>query len=512
MKILSVDQLYEADRITVKKQGIDSTELMERAATQVFEWMHRRLQGTSVRIHIFCGMGNNGGDGLVLTRLLIEQGYQVLMYVVNYSDTPSKDFSINYDRIKKKTEEEPTFIKSEDDFPAIHPEDIIVDAIFGIGLNRCPDGWVKKLVQYLNTSPAYKFAIDIPSGLFANEPLMDKEAVLKANFTLTFQTPKLSFFLPETAPFVSNFVVLDIGLDTEFIRNTNFLAKHIQKSDAQKFYIPRKKFGHKGTYGHGLIVAGSYGKMGAAVLSTLATLRIGAGIVTAFVPKCGYQIMQISVVEAMVLTDSQDDFLSEISIDFEASAIGVGMGIGKNKKTGEALSRLFQSHSCPFVIDADALNLISENKELLKVIPKKSILTPHPGELKRLIGTWKNDYEKLEKTKHFSKKHEVVVVIKGANTITVYGDKLFINSTGNPGMGTAGSGDVLSGVITGLLCQGYDPLSASLFGVFLHGSAGDMASHELGYESVIAGDIINNVGNAYLELLSQETFSEENQP
>lgn len=511
MKILSVDQLYEADKISIEKQGIDSTELMERAATQIFEWMHRRLQGTPVFIHIFCGIGDNGGDGLVVGRLLIEHGYRVIVYVVNCSDKRSKDFLINYDRIKNVTKEWPTLINSENDFPEIKPEDIIVDAIFGIGLNRCPRGWVKKLIQYLNACEAFKLAIDIPSGLFANEPLIDKEAVLKANFTLTFQTPKLSFFLPETAPFVSDFDVLDIGLDKEFIHNSKSLAQVIQKSEAQEFYIPRKKFGHKGTYGHGLIVAGSYGKIGAAVLSSLAAMRIGSGMITTFVPKCGYRILQTTVPEAMVLTDSQEDFLSEISTDFDPSAIGVGMGIGKNKATSEALSHLFQNYICPFVIDADALNLISEDKELLKVIPENSILTPHPGELKRLIGKWKDDYDKLEKTKSFSKKHEVVVIIKGANTITVHGDKLFINSTGNPGMGTAGSGDALSGVITGLLCQGYDHLLASVFGVYLHGAAGDMASHQLGYESVIASDIIDNLGNAYLDLFNENELPEENQ-
>ena len=510
MKILSVEQLYEADKITVEKQGIDTAELMERVGNQIFDWLDRRLQGAPVPIHIFCGIGDNGGDGLVVGRLLIEHGYHVIVYVVNCSEKRSKNFLINYDRIKNATKEWPTLMKSEDDFPKINPEDIIIDAIFGMGLNRCPGGWVKKLIEYLNENEAFKLAIDIPSGLYANDPLSDKEAVLKANYTLTFQTPKLSFFLPETAPFVSNFDVLDIGLDEEFLHTSEPLAQVIGKPEAQQLYIPRKKFGYKGTYGHALIIAGSYGKIGAAVLSSQAAMRIGAGLVTTFVPKCGYQIMQTAVPEAMVVSDNEDHFLSKISIDFDPSAIGVGMGIGKNEATVEALKHLFQNHICPFVIDADALNLISENKDLLKLVPKNSILTPHPGELKRLIGKWKDDYDKLEKTKKFSKKHEVVVIIKGANTITVYGDKLFINSTGNPGMGTAGSGDALSGVITGLLCQGYDHLLASIFGVYIHGAAGDMASHQLGYEALIASDIIDNLGNAYLDLFSQDEIPEEN--
>ena len=342
MKIFSSEQLSEADKATVEKQQITSEELMERAATQIFQWLHQRLKGAPVPIRIFCGIGNNGGDGLVLGRLLIEHGYTVIVYVVNYSDKRSKNFLLNYDKIKNVTKKWPILIKGEDDFPEINSEDILVDGIFGIGLNRCPSGWVKKLLQYLNESKAFKLAIDIPSGLYSNSPLKDKEAVLKANHTLTFQAPKLSFFLPETASFVSNFDVLEIGLDIEYLQNTEPLAQLISKSEARRFYQPREKFGHKGTYGHALIVAGSYGKMGAAVLSTTAAFRIGAGMATAFIPKCGYNILQTTIPEAMVITDKEGDFISKVEVDFEPSAIGIGMGIGKNKATVEALKRLFK--------------------------------------------------------------------------------------------------------------------------------------------------------------------------
>lgn len=509
MKIFSAEQLYEADKITLEKEKITSEALMERAGTQIFNWLDERLSGAPVPIHIFCGIGNNGGDGLVLGRLLIEHSYKVIVYVVNCSDKRSKDFLLNYDKIKNVTKDWPILMKGEDDFPEINPQDIIVDSIFGIGLNRCPDGWVKKLIQYLNKSEAFKLAIDIPSGLFSNAPLKDKEAVLKANHTLTFQTPKLSFFLPETAQFVSNFDVLDIGLDREYLNETEPIAQLISKPEAQRFYQHRDKFGHKGTYGHALIVAGSYGKMGAAMLSTAATFRIGAGMVTAFVPKCGYNIMQTGIPEAMVLTDKEEEFICEISFDFEPAAIGIGMGIGKNNATVEALKKLFKEKKAPLVLDADALNLISENKELLKLLPKNSVLTPHPGELERLIGKWKDDYDKIEKVKKFSKKHKIVLLIKGAYTMTVFDDNLYINSSGNPGMATAGSGDALSGVITGLLSQGYDPLLASIFGVYMHGCAGDIAAGQMGYEAIMASDIINNLSEAYLELF--ETEEQENE-
>ena len=509
MKILSVEQLYQADKITVEKQEISSTELMERAGKGIFDWLDNRLKGSPVPIHIFCGIGDNGGDGLVVGRMLLEAGYEVIVYVVNCSDKRSPNFLINYDRIKNVTKKWPVLMKSENDFPEINQEDIIIDAIFGMGLNRCPGGWVKNLIKYLNGCKAFKLAIDIPSGLFANKALTDKDAVLKVDHALTFQFPKLSFFLPDTAPYISGFDVLDIGLDEEFVKEADPLAILISRTEAQNFYIRREKFGYKGTYGHALIVAGSYGKMGAAVLSTAAAFRIGAGMVTSFVPKCGYNILQTTIPEAMVITDKEECFITDISSDFVPTAIGIGMGIGKNPATVEALKNLFKDPKSPLVIDADGLNLISENKELLKLLPKKSILTPHEGELKRLIGSWNDDYEKLEKVKKFSKKYGVVIVVKGAYTITVYDNKLYINTSGNPGMGTAGSGDALSGIITGLLCQGYDILSASIFGVYMHGVAGDIASRQMGYEAIMAGDIIDNVAEAYIHLFSAPEEEED---
>ncbi len=503
MKIFSAAQLNEADKITTEKQQLSSEALMERAGMQLFNWLHQRLDGAPVPIRIFCGIGNNGGDGLVVGRLLIEYGYNVVVYIVNCSDKRSKNFLLNYDRIKNITKEWPILMTSEADFPEINDEDIIVDAIFGIGLNRSPDGWVKKLIQYLNKTNAFKLAIDIPSGLFANKGLKDREAVLQANHTLTFQTPKLAFFLPQTASFVPSFDILDIGLDAEYIQNTEPMAQLISKAEAQRFYQPRNTFDHKGTYGHALIVAGSYGKMGAAVLSVTSAFKIGAGMLTAYVPECGYNILQTSVPEAMVITDAEDDYISNIKIDFKPSAIGVGMGLGKNIATAEALKKLFQKNDIPFVIDADALNIISENEDVLKLLPKNSILTPHPGELKRLIGEWEDDYQKIEKAIEFSNKHQVVLIIKGAYTITVYGEKLYLNTSGNPGMATAGSGDTLSGIITGLLSQGYDPLLASVFGVYMHGSAGDIAAAQLDYEAVMASDIIDAISKAYLALFAR---------
>lgn len=503
MKVLSVTQVVQADAITLKKQEISTVELMERAGKKIFEWLDSCLKGFQNTIHIFCGVGNNGGDGLVVARLLYQKDYEVIAYVVDYSDMHSAAFVHNLHHLEKSTHLKARMLKNAGSFPEIKPGDILIDAIFGIGLNRSPQNWVKELISYLNESKAFIFAIDIPSGLFANSPLTDRDAVIKANQTLTLQTPKLAFYLPETAAFVGDFDVLDIGLDEDYLEKVVPLGELVTRQKAQKIYVQREKFGYKNTYGHALIVGGSYGKIGSALLSTKAAFRIGAGLVTSFVPKCGLTILQTTIPEAMVIPDKEDDFISDISVDFDPSAVGIGMGMGKNPATVQAFRKFLSTNKAPLVIDADALNIISENGEFLKYTTNNAILTPHPGELKRLIGEWTDDYDKLEKTKNFSIKHEIIVVIKGAYTITVDNEKIYINTTGNPGMGTAGSGDALTGLITGLLSQKYDRLSAAIFGVYLHGKAGDIASAKMGQESIMAGDIIENITNGYLNLISE---------
>lgn len=477
---------------------------MEQAANECFNWLHGNLGGSPVPIHIFCGIGNNGGDGLAIGRMLVQHGYHVNVYVANFTDNRSPDFLKNYDVYKEVSKEWPILMTSKNDFPEINENDIIIDALFGIGLNRPPEGWVKELIQYLNKSKAYKVSIDIPSGLYPNKGVEDSESVLRADYTLTFQNPKLAFFLPESNMFTRAFTVLNIGLDLDFINKLKPLAITFGKFEAQKTYKPRNKNDHKGDFGHSVIIGGSYGKIGAIVLSTKAALKVGAGIMTAFIPKCGYTIMQSSLPEAMVITDSSEDLITEVNLEFIPNAIGIGPGMGTNQLTKKALEKLFTNAKSPMVIDADALNCISENNELLKVIPKNSILTPHPGELKRLVGVWKDDYHKIELTKKFSKRYQVIILIKGANTLIINGDELYVNTTGNPGMATAGSGDVLTGVITGLLSQKYQPLNAALFGTYLHGLAGDIASSKMGFEAITANDIINEIGNSYLDLFAVE--------
>ncbi|WP_027137604.1 NAD(P)H-hydrate dehydratase [Gaetbulibacter saemankumensis] len=503
MKILSKEQVYQADKITIERQQITSTDLMERAGEQIFNWLHLRLQGAQVPIHIFCGIGNNGGDGLVLARHLILEGYNVNIYIVNYSDKRSKDFLINYDRVKNITKLWPKLMTSEEDFPVINAEDIVVDAIFGIGLNRPVATWVKNLFKHIQNSTAYTLSIDIPSGLQTDKIPESDDDVIKASATLTLASPKIVFFLPETAKFSPEWEVLDIGIDQEFMRNVDAKGYIISKKDILPLYKRRHRFAHKGSFGHTLIIGGSYGKIGAVNLCSRAALVTGAGLVTAYVPKCGVTPLQTAIPEVMVMADAEEYVISEIHYDIKPSAIGLGVGLGTDEKTVEALSQILKSNLLSLVIDADAINILASNKHLLQLIPKHSIFTPHPKELERLIGVWRDDFDKLEKVKKFTKTYDCIMVIKGAYTNIVFQDSVYINTTGNPGMATAGSGDVLTGIIAGLISQGYTPLNATVFGVYLHGSAGDLAAINYGNESLVASNIVEYISEAYKDLFKR---------
>lgn len=503
MKIFSKEQIYEGDKLTSERQNISSTDLMERAGTQIFNWMHMRMQGAQVPIHVFCGIGNNGGDGLVLARHLITHGYNVKTYIINCSDKRSKDFLINYDRIKNVTKEWPTLLSCSDNFPEIHHDDIIVDAVFGIGLNRPIDDWVKALFIHFKNAKAFTLAIDIPSGMHTDKMPKDADAVVMAGYTLSFASPKLVFFLPETAKYTVQWEVLDIGLDQDYLFATQTEVDLIGKHEVLPMYIPREKFSHKGQFGHALIIGGSYGKIGAVTLASRAALSCGAGLVSAYVPKCGYNVLQSSFPEAMVITDVDDELITNIKLKEEPTVIGFGVGVGTATKTRHAFEAFLKSNKIPLVIDADGINILSKKKALLKLLPEQTVLTPHPKELERLIGKWKDDFDKLEKVKAFSKKYNAIVVIKGANTITVFQDKLYVNTTGNSALSTAGTGDVLTGIITGLISQGYNPLSATIFGVYLHGKSADIAVEDFGYQSLIASHVIDYLGEAYLDLFKQ---------
>lgn len=502
MYILSPQQIAKADKATIKNLGITSVDLMEYAATRCFQWLHNKLHGKNIKIHVFCGIGNNGGDGLVITRHLHQHNYRVICYIVNFSDKRTEEFLVNYNRLKE-IGVTPIDIKSKNHFPEINSDDIVVDAIFGNGLTKNPEGFTKELIQYINSKKVFTFAIDIPSGLFGDKSVTDTSTVLKASHTLTFQTPKMAFLLPENKDFVYTWEVIDIGLDQNYIYSLKPKNHYITKNDIIPLYKQRNKWDHKGTYGHSLIIGGSFGKMGAVTLAAKAALKIGSGLVSAYIPKCGYTILQISVPEVMVEVDT-DSVLTYFNFKTNPTVIGIGPGMGTSEKTAQGFENFIKDNKLPLVIDADGINLLSKNLLLLSYLPKNTILTPHPKELERLIGSWKNDYEKLKKVAEFSKKYTIIIVIKGAHTVVIQDDNMFFNSTGNPALATAGSGDVLTGIITGLIAQGYEPLNAAILGIYLHGKTADIALPKIGYETFTASSIFEYLPIAILEVSNKK--------
>jgi len=508
MYILTPQQITEADKATVLNNKITSIDLMEQAATQCFQWLHSRLQGQNIKIHVFCGIGNNGGDGLVIARHLFKNGYNVNCYIVNFSDKRTNEFLVNYNKLKE-IGAWPTVINNENDIPHVSFEDIVIDAIFGNGLTRKPSGFTKKLIQYINSTKVFTLAIDFPSGLFGNKSVTHKNTVLRAGHTLSFQTPKLAFLQPENKDFINTWEVLDIGLDENYITSLNPKIHYTTKSEIIPLYKARNKWSHKGTFGHSLIIGGSFGKIGAVTLATKAALKIGSGLVTAYLPKCGYNILQISVPEAMVEVD-EEKTLTYYNFKTIPTVIGIGPGMGIAEKTAIGFEKFLKENKQPLVIDADAINLLALNKSLLSYLPRNTILTPHPKELERLIGTWKNDYCKLDKASSFSKKHNLILVIKGTHTVIIDGESMYFNSTGNPALATAGSGDVLTGIITGLIAQGYQPKYAAIFGVYLHGKTADIAVQETSFETFTATTILDYLAEAILDLFNQEKTEDDN--
>ncbi len=486
MKILSPQQIALIDKKTVRRQKITSIALMERAA-QICA--NRIMQRTSkeTSVYVFCATGNNGGDGLVIARLLKESGYRVHTYVLPLK-SQSLEFQHNF---KKLPTESISKILAQTDLPFIEKEAIVIDAIFGNGLSRKPSGIILETIKHINNSNAYTISIDMTSGLFSQQPVTDSSSVIRANWTLTFQLPKLALLLPENKKFIKEWEILDIGLDSKSIIEAKTSSFFLIKEDIQKLYKPRKdKWAHKGSYGHALFAGGSYGKIGAAILATKALVKTGAGLVSAYIPECGYTAMQTAVPEAMAITNGQNEITS-ILPKVKANVIAMGPGMGVSQKTTKALAEFLKENKVALVLDADALNIISKNKELLEYLPSKTVLTPHPKELERLIGSWNDDYEKIEKVQSLSKLHDLIIVIKGAYSMIVYQDNVFFNSSGNNALATGGSGDVLTGIIAGLIAQHYEPLIATQLAVFLHGSTADIYTQKLPAETFTASDIIH---------------------
>lgn len=504
MKVLSVPQIREADAYTIAQEPVASIDLMERAARAC---KNRITAGFDLRKRfvIVCGNGNNGGDGLAVARMLLQENQcRIKVVLVPVSANPSADFSVNLARLKEILPAGDWITPSAGDTRTrmvYNPHtDIIIDAIFGSGLSRPAEGLAAAAIGEINRSGCPVIAIDIPSGLYGDDNTGNyNNPVVHAAVTLTFQAPKLAYFFAENAVFTGSVTVLDIGLHPAFLQSVSSPYTYFTQEDAEHEFRARAVFSHKGSFGHALIVSGSRGKMGAAVLAATACLRSGAGLLTVMAPKCGYTVLQAAVPEAMVTDSDAEDWIYGRIPAAKHDAVGIGPGIGLHEDTVRAFKILIQDQPPPLVIDADALNILAENPTWLSFLPGGSILTPHPGEFDRLFGKHSSGFERMKTQREMAKKFGLYLVLKGAYTSVAFPDgQVFFNSTGNPAMATAGSGDVLTGVITALRAQGYGPAEAAVLGVFLHGRAGDIASAQ---GPIIARDIVHALPAAFHSLV-----------
>ncbi|MGV3587268.1 MAG: NAD(P)H-hydrate dehydratase [Adhaeribacter sp.] len=498
MKILTAPQIREADQRTITEENIPSAALMERAANTFTDWFTGKFPANGKSILVCCGPGNNGGDGLAIARMLHALHYPVTVWIVAPENKFSPDFLTNQERLL------PTIpvvnIKQAADIPATLGSDLVIDGLFGTGLSRPVSGIFSEVINHLNNLPAVKIAIDVPSGLYTEQPNQPDDVIVQAQYTLSFEVPKLAFLLPQNEKFVGEWHLESINLSPDYLQEVKTNKYIISREQVAGLLKPRSKFSHKGTYGHALLLAGSYGKMGAAALASRACLRSGVGLLSVHCPKIGYTILQTAAPEAMTLPDTEENHLTQLPDLNIYQAIGIGPGLGKEPATRNLVRQLLQTTSAPLIIDADALNIISEENLQIN-LPGNTILTPHPKEFERLAGAATNDYHRLELLQEFCRNYQCYVVLKGGHTcIGTPAGELYFNITGNPGMATGGTGDVLTGIITALVAQKYSPLDACCLGVYIHGLAGDLARNQVGEISLIASDLIENLGAAFGQL------------
>ena len=504
MKIPTIEQIQACDAYTIKHEPISSIGLMERAANVCIHRI-KSMFPQEISIAVICGMGNNGGDGLAITRLLSDEGYHCHAFIIKHNNSFSNDCEENFKQLQNNYSNRIQIIHNEDEIPPFGQYDVIVDALLGSGLNKPigKSGLLEKVIKAINDCPAFIFAVDIPSGLFAEKAMDPNAVIVKADYTLSFQFPKLCFFFPENYQYIGEWDIADIGVHPECIKEIGGKNNMIDNTFIKSMLHSREKFSHKGNFGHGFLIAGSKGMMGAAVLASKACLRAGIGLLTTHIPKVGYSILQTAVPEAMIECDDNENHFS--GIEFRAlgkyNAIATGSGLGKDKQSAEGLKKLIGDFGGPIVFDADAINILAENKTWLEFIPQNCIFTPHIKEFERLTHPVSNSFERMELQKEFSKRYNCIIALKGAHTcISSPQGNCYFNTSGNPGMATAGTGDVLTGIILSLLAQGYSSIQAAVIGVYLHGIAADIALQQQSYESLIASDIVENLGKAFQTL------------
>jgi NAD(P)H-hydrate epimerase len=496
MKLLTNQQIREIDNYTILNEPIPSIDLMERAANQLAGFIIEHFSNT-IEITLIAGPGNNGGDAAALARILADINYSVELIMADFGSSLSEDCQINFDRIKKGKKVPVHHWTENSEPPVISKEKLIVEGIFGSGLTRPVKGFPGKIIQHINNLPNTVFSIDIPSGLFSEDNTNNDGEIIKADFTVSFEFPKLAFLLPENEIYVGEWHTRSIGLHPQAIDDAKtpyYLTTDKNLPTLKK----RRKFAHKGDFGHALLVAGSFGKTGAAVLAAKGCLRSGSGLLSIHIPQSSYAIMQSCVPEAMLVIDETEQIYCQKNELEKFSVIGIGPGIGQKKSMQEALLLLIKNATSPMVLDADALNIISQNKDWLELLPEQSIITPHPKEFERLTGKHQSHYERIECGRSLAKSHRINIVLKGAYTAVISSSgEVFFNTTGNPAMAKGGSGDVLTGIILGLLSSGYAPYNAARIGVYVHGLAADIALESQSIESLIATDIIKHLGEAY---------------
>ena len=501
MKIFTSAQVHELDKYTIENEPIKSIDLMERAAKTLTQAITDNW-GNTTPVVLFAGPGNNGGDALAVARMLIDKNYDVTAYLFNITGNLSEDCLVNKKRLIERRSKALIEVTQEFEPPQLGEGMLVVDGLFGSGLNKPLAGGFASLVKYINASPAQVVSIDVPSGLMTEDNTYNVRAnIIRADLTLTLQLPKLSFLFPENQIFIGKLKVLDIRLSKQGIEKIDANYTLLEENDVRPRLLKRDPFTHKGKMGNALIIAGSYGMAGASVLATKACLRVGVGKVTTHTPKRNSNILQVSVPEAIIQFDREETIFSEAVDTEDFNALGIGPGLGTSEQTAIAIIAQLRRSQCPTVVDADAINILASHRAWLQQLPKGIIMTPHPKEFDRMEGHSGDSFERLMKARDLAERLQAYIVLKGHHTSLCLPDgHIIFNSTGNAGMATAGSGDVLTGIITGLLARGYNQENACVVGMYLHGLAGDIAARELGEESVIASDLVQNLPYAFKRL------------
>ncbi len=488
LPLLTSAQIKEADQYTIAHESITSVDLMERAAKAFTGWFVNRFADTNQSIALYCGTGNNGGDGLAIARLLHEHGYQKLsIRIARFSAKVSEDFAANLQRLQQ-VGLTCTELTQGAGLPA---EDaaVIVDALLGSGLNKPLSGDYERLVKYLNGLNKTIVAVDIPTGLPAEGDIDTEATIVKADLVITFQQPKLNFLLPESGKYIHCWEAVNIGIDANFTQALQSPYQLAEEKDIRKLLVPRKRFSNKGTYGHALIVAGQAKTMGAALLCSSACAYAGAGLTTACIPESGLTALNTHQPEVMAVV-RQGSQKPDIDWD-KFTTIGVGPGLGKDDETLQLLKDIITNYKKPIVIDADALNLLAQHQELLTQLPAGSVLTPHMKEFDRLFGEHKTWWQRLQTQRQKAAELNICIVLKNDYTITATpGGKLYFNSTSNAAMASGGMGDVLTGIITALIAQKYSPEDACIIGNYIHGKAGDELALPNRMRVVLPGKLI----------------------